>query len=397
MPDGVRRSSQHCHRLNPYEISLYADGKRTRRYFASSADAAKALSKHRRLQSRQGSVAWTYDRSAHAELTEAKELAKGVDLREVARFYAARRAKAAPAPDIADAVSTFYATKRKLGRSDRHLEDVKSRLETFAASFLHTEIDTFTTPQILEWLLDLKKADGESVGPRTCLNYFAALHSLFAFAVKKTWMPENPCTGIDPAADLPTIKKGKKGKLTPPQAEGLLRYLEKHRPEWVIWACVQHFVGIRDAESERVHGEWIDPVARVIRLPGWYLDGGEWQPGTKTRDDWVIDDIPDAFWLWVKAYGLPKGRLAFPSSKQWKKVRLELAKLSVPMKIPSWPPNALRHGFATYHLSAYRNAPRTSVILRHQNSRKLWNDYVSTLVPAKLALAYLSIKPKKKP
>lgn len=125
-------------------------------------------------------------------------------------------------------------------------------------------------------------------------------------------------------------------------------------------------------------------------LPGWHLEGAEMAPITKTRDDWVIDDIPDAFWKWIERHPVEKGRLAVPSNNAWKRVVRDLAAATDLVK---WPSNALRHGFATYHLSAYRDAARTSIIMRHQNSKKLWQTYVSTLVSRHDGLAYLSVLP----
>ena len=105
-----------------------------------------------------------------------------------------------------------------------------------------------------------------------------------------------------------------------------------------------------------------------------------------------MDDLPDAFWSWLPD-DIPTGTLPSPGVKLWARIKRDLAALPEPQRIAVWPSNALRHSFATYDLSAYRDPGATSVRLRHQNSRRLWNNYLAKLVSRETGRAWLNMRP----
>ena len=48
----------------------------------------------------------------------------------------------------------------------------------------------------------------------------------------------------------------------------------------------------------------------------------------------------------------------------------------------SWPPNALRHSFASYHLAHHQDAAKTALQLGHTESRTLFAHYRELVKPA---------------
>ena len=108
-------------------------------------------------------------------------------------------------------------------------------------------------------------------------------------------------------------------------------------------------------------------------IPGWFLDGDsqELRPGSKTRDDWVIDSVDGHFWEWLESYPAPQGKFPCPSGRMWRRIREALLAST---GLAGWPHNALRHSFATYDLSAYRDQTRTSLMLRHRSLSALYAD-----------------------
>jgi integrase len=60
--------------------------------------------------------------------------------------------------------------------------------------------------------------------------------------------------------------------------------------------------------------------------------------------------------------------------------------------IVSWPPNALRHSFASHHLAHHRNASETALQLGHTESRTLFANY-RELVRSEDAEAFWRIFP----
>ena len=61
-------------------------------------------------------------------------------------------------------------------------------------------------------------------------------------------------------------------------------------------------------------------------------------------------------------------------------------------KITQWPPNALRHGFASYHLAHFNDAAALALELGHTTSQLVFQHY-RQLVKPKDAQAYWQIVP----
>jgi len=396
LPRGIRRLSDPRYAKAPWLLTYFADGKKKRAFFATKTAALEEQAEQRRTAKKHGNAALSYSPGDHAEFTEAKELARGTDLRVVARFWAERhRPNDEPTPTVQTAIDRLTERKEDLKRSDPQVADLTTRLKVFASTFGARPFDTLTSREVIDWALSLAKTR-EKCGPRSIQNYFAAVRTLCIYGWRQGWAPTNPLLNVDPKTELPTVPSGRKGILTVPQGQAMLDLFHSTYPQFVPWLAIQVFRGVRDAEANRFQGEWIDAKEKTILVPGWFIDSmDEAQPGSKTRDDWLMDDLPKSFWTWLPKK-LPSGTLPAPGVKLWKKIKARLAALPEPQRIPTWPSNALRHSFATYDLSAYRDPGATSVRLRHQNSRRLWSNYLAKLVSREVGLAWLNMTPSKK-
>jgi integrase len=58
-----------------------------------------------------------------------------------------------------------------------------------------------------------------------------------------------------------------------------------------------------------------------------------------------------------------------------------------------WPPNALRHSFASYHLAHFQDAAKLALELGHTNQHLLFRHYRELVKPASAA-KYWSIVPE---
>ena len=63
-------------------------------------------------------------------------------------------------------------------------------------------------------------------------------------------------------------------------------------------------------------------------------------------------------------------------------------------KIRSWPSNALRHSFASYHFAHFKNANELALEMGHTNSEMVFRHY-RELVQPKEAARYWQIKPRR--
>jgi len=75
--------------------------------------------------------------------------------------------------------------------------------------------------------------------------------------------------------------------------------------------------------------------------------------------------------------------------------RRKLAEIQKVAEIKKWPPDVMRHSFASYHLALFQNAPRTSLELGHTEPETLYNHYRNLATEAD-ARAYFSLTPSKK-
>ncbi|RRJ97795.1 hypothetical protein Ga0100231_004880 [Opitutaceae bacterium TAV4] len=401
LPRGITLVNDEAHRNAPYLLTTYATGQRKRTFHASLSDALKAKAASKRITRAHGIAALAYDRAAHSDVEAARGIiaktGHDVSMEDLAKFYADRVAKklTGDVPTVTRAIAQLAEMKTEgIRRSHYHTDDLKYRLGVFEKAFGSRLISSFHRNEILDWLLGLKKRDGKTrASGRSVKNFLSALHNLFGYFARRGVIDTNPCATIG-EDDLPSVETGKKGILKVEQGHALLRLIEERYPKLITWAVLRYFVSVRWAESQRFQSEWINAGARKIVIPGWFLDGEEkLQPGSKTRDDWVIDSLDPHFWKWIKAYPPKPGPIESPRPRTWWTITGRLKKLEGAGCLPAWPNNAWRHSFATYDLSAHRDQTRTSLILRHQSPRKLWSSYFASLVDRDVGLSYFAILP----
>jgi hypothetical protein len=384
---GIRYRTEPRYHLRPYQLRLYHNNKETASFHKTEADAIEAKKKSDRLAKKEGTRALGYDRAAQLEYEEAKRiLGPEVNLIELARQAAARAVRGHVAKKLSEAVTEFVDGKISLRRSRKHVQDLRQRLNRFRQAFPDRDVDTIQRNEILKFLGDLH------LNSTTVWNFYGIIAAFFHHALRADWCVINPCAKINLKADMPERRKGRVEILTIAQGAAIMRQIELHEQLYIAWACLQYFLGVRDAEAERFRGEWIQRKTRRVTIPGWFLNGEDEEPVAKTRDDWILDKVPPAFWDWVRRYpdAFSPGPLAYPSGRAWGRARDAVIAAG---HFNRWPKNGFRHSFATYHLSWLRNADETSFLLRHRTPKKLWDSYFAYFVSPAQGRRYLSVKP----
>jgi integrase len=89
---------------------------------------------------------------------------------------------------------------------------------------------------------------------------------------------------------------------------------------------------------------------------------------------------------WLRPYRNQNGPVCPPGLRN---LELETRRRA---KIVSWPPNALRHGFASYHLAHFRNAAALALEMGHTNQQMIFAHYRELVQPAEAA-RYWKISP----
>lgn len=153
-------------------------------------------------------------------------------------------------------------------------------------------------------------------------------------------------------------------------------------------------------------GEWVKAETREVVLPAEIA---------KTGKRAVIDGLEDNFWLWWQLYGRTGQLRPRNYKKRFWRIRIlaqipdpaeadRLAALPIDRLVKrselevwreTWPWNARRRTFCTYHVAKHRSAARTALILRHRGSEHtLHASYRGTGVTPAQGTAYFALLPQ---
>ncbi len=370
-----------------WQLSLWIDGKRKRKFYATEAEAAKAWEKHCRRVKKFGTDGAAYSPEEHREYLEAKRLIPGVDLRDAARFYLVHHPEGIEGCTVNDAVEQFIDQQKERGLSQKHVSGLLTHTEAFGVTFGELATTEISSNNVLQWLSALSR----KTEPRTVWNYYGSLSTFFHWCVRRKLIKSAPTDEIA-RADLPTIPARPKGVISVDQTDAVMKYLKKDGPQYVPWHVLQLFAGLRRAELSRLTWDSIDLETETITLVGWREDeDGKLSRVVKTGDDWVLHDLPGNLWEWLNEYK-GEGKIAVPGSKTVQRLRAqEFPKLDAPVK--KWPQNAMRHTFCTMMISLHGDAVKVCNWSRHSNPRQLYKSYVAKLVSREEAKRYFSISP----
>ena len=341
------------------------------------------------------------------EYEQARAIVAEVSLVEVARFYRLHH-PLGEAKKVGELVTLMLDTLlARLGKKNRHYQDLKSRLPMFAVRFGDRIPETLTRSELMAYLLGLGKSG------RTVLNHKRAVVNFLNW-LRELEPPQitiNPIAGLK-KRHLPKADNKEIEFFTLEETRAYLRACERFDPEIVAHEVIQLFSGVRsDDEMEDFDGKWVLPATREVVIPSEIAKTGRRE---------VIDNLEDNFWLWWGKYG--RAGLLRPKNykKRHRRIRVlaslagdpvEVARVAalkinqvpgveskkgVPSPLPSWPWNARRRTFCTYHVAKHQSAALTALILRHRGEPStLHNSYRGTGVTQAQGVEYFAIIPEK--
>lgn len=378
LPRGVSLSKDASRHRHPY---CMRHRKLPREFFATAELAVARKRELIELEATHGTEAISYSRAVHADATTAMDLLPdSVSLVDASRFYLLHHPTSATML-VREAVDLFVDAKHVASgkspeeTSTRHVRDLRIRLAVFVGDFGERALVDLQGNEVLAWLLDMAAA------PRTRANFRMVLQNLFNFALRRGWLVASPMAQVA-QEDLPAVRGGRKHPMTVAQAQATMALIAAEWPQYRTHYALRFYLGFRTAEAERFRWEWIQPTQKRVIIPGWvYSPEGAESEGSKTGDTWAIDDIPPAFWRAYKATPgrADSGAVPKPYNNRWEKeMRPAIIKK---LGLKAWPHNAARDTFCTLHMSAYRSAERTALVLKHTNSQTLWRSYLGELIP----------------
>lgn len=351
----------------PYwQVNLPSQGgRRMRRTFKHYGEAKRTADLARIQNKNSGSNGFSISDRLRTEAIQAEETLRpfGVSITDAVKFYASYLTRVTESESVAHVVKEILVAKGHDNLRPRYLLDLKSRLTRFSEAYADRKIASLSAGEIDSWLRSLP------VKPQTRNTIRLRLGVLFSYALQRGWCPENPIAKVRKVrVNASTI-----GILTPEEfAKVLGAASEETLPYWLLGG----FAGLRRAEIERLEWKDVHFTEKLIEVPALKA---------KTASRRFVR-IQDNLAAWIKPYVDRTGKVCPPNLRKL----LETDRTNAGLKM--WPPNALRHSFASYALAHSQNAAELALELGHSTQELIFRNYRELVKPAEAA-KYWGIRP----
>ena len=345
---------------------------RNRQFFKDKREAETVLQQKQTEQENFGTAGLSFDERMRAEYQDCAEKLQpfGVTIRDAVNFYLPHLQANNRTCTAAELVAELLKIKEADGASERYLSDLRSRLTQFSDDFDGKLVSEITSSQIDEWLRTRSdKETGKRLSPVTRNNFRRVLIVAFNFAKERSYCVENPAVKTAKAKEIGAPV----GILT---VEETARLLENATSDIVPYVAIGAFAGLRRAELERLDWKEVDLQSGLIEVAA--------AKAKSARRRFIKIQPNLAKWL------QPFQQLSGNVTPAGYRVLVEDAREKA--GITEWPQNALRHGFASYHLAKFNDAAALALELGHTNSNLVFQHY-RQLVKPKQAERYWKIAP----
>jgi integrase len=323
-------------------------------------------------QQNYGTAGMAFTEKQRAEYIECAEklMPFGKTIRDAIAFYLPHLQATNRSCTAVDLVGELLKVKAADGASERYLSDLKSRLGQFAADFDGKPVAEITSTEVDRWLRSLNDSEtGKLLAPTTRNNFRRVLIVAFNFARERGYCIGNPAQKSAKAKEI----ESEVGILTVEQTAALL----EHSPtELLAYVAIGAFAGLRRAELERLDWHEVDLTSGLIEVVA---------TKAKSARRRFIKIQPNLS-QWLTPHAQRGGKV---TPVNFRKL-LDTARAAA--GIEDWPQNALRHGFASYHLASFNNAAALALELGHTNSDLVFQHY-RQLVKPKQAERYWRLAP----
>ncbi len=346
------------------------DGKRTFKDCASKAEARGVVDLYLAERERFGMVGHGLTADQRLAAVKAVEMLKstGGDLAAAAAFYAQHHSNAAGQQTVGQFLETYLADKKTAGRRHHTIADARRRCSMFAADYGARGVQTITTHDIEQFL---ERWPGDTQ-PTNRLNYRTALVAFFNHAIEKKLRADNPAQAVPrPTLDLPMPEI-----FTVAEVERLLLATGDIYPRLIPPIALGLFAGLRPSEAEKTDWAQVDFTGKTVRV----------LPEVAKRRRTRIVDMSDNLVAWLLPHRKPTDKLGVPYCV----FRRYAARIMAKAKITRWPPDVLRHCYASAHFAMHESADKTAAQLGHLNAKLLYDHYRG-LMSKKDAVRYWKI------
>ena len=340
-------------------------GRRLRKFFKTRLEADTYAEQQRIAKVNQGAAAFSIDEKLRVEAIEARRLLSpyGISLIEAAKYYIKHAKPKGGEKVMFELATEVLEAKAKVGRRQKTLDSYRSFFNRFNRSFGQRHVHEVHRDDVEGWL----DANVQSLATR--LVHLDYLNVLFGHAVMRNYCSANPLDGIE----RPQVTLKAPGIFTVEQAASLLRAAVEHPDlELLPYIAIGLFAGLRPTEMTRQDWSNVRLDQRVILVNA---------EASKTSQKRFVD-ISDNLLAWLQPIARASGPIA--PGDLTRRVRRVCAKTRdyEHGNIEKWPPDGMRHSYASYHLAKHQNAPQTSLQMGHTSPQMLFNHYRNLVLSA---------------
>jgi site-specific recombinase XerD len=112
-------------------------------------------------------------------------------LKDAVSFFISHHEAQKKSCSVQEASDEYLKLQKLNRRSERHIGDLKYRLDVFNATFGPRLISELSVHEIERWLHGLEQS------PKSLNNFHTAVSALFSFGVKRSYASSNPLNPID--------------------------------------------------------------------------------------------------------------------------------------------------------------------------------------------------------
>jgi integrase len=256
---------------------------------------------------------------------------------------------------VAQLADEVVEAKRRDGRSEVYLRDLRYRLSKFVQDFGARPIAGITVDELDNWLRALPYS------PQSRRNYRTIVGLLFSYAESRGIIDRN----LILRTAKPKLVDRPPEIFTVDELRSLLEAATRTAHDVVPMLAVGAFAGLREAEIQRLDWSEIDLARGHIEIKA---------AKAKSARRRIIPIQPNLA-AWLRSYAGMKGPLV-PIGARKKLDRVRKA-----AGLARWPKNGLRHSFASYRLAAIHDAPRVAAELGHTGPQMLYSTYRELVLP----------------
>jgi integrase len=364
MPKANYRIKAYKHPRLKFVVRTKINGTWERKFFPTKGEAQTYVQLKDTELLNQGKEAVGFPSSLRVMAQQAHERLQQFEktITDAVNFYITHLESIQKSAPLSQAIEELIENRKASGASKRYCYDLKLRLGRFSQKFANRIVGDISTREIDEWLASLKLA------PVTRNTFRRDLRTLFSFCSTRGYTSGNPVQATTKAK----VVSGAPGILTVAQSIALLNACEA---DTLPFVAISLFAGLRAAEMDKL--DWSE-----VDLEGGHVEVTASKAKTARRR---LIPISENLAAWIQPLASRKGSVV-PVG-----LRKKFDGVKARAGLTDWPPNAMRHSFASYRLAHCQDAARVS--LEMGNSPAMVFAHYRELVREKEAARFWKIMP----